>query len=301
MIYHNVTDFLLSCVPRNDSIADNNQSIMVSAFFQRIKTHDISSRILQAKSLERNFVAVLQTIEKLREILRNFNDDVETVFDNFVGGPSNENCTTVATMASPLSSRMSLDSQSDAESLPPAPATYSFPSLPPSISHSIESVYSFTSDVCNYRCGVFGTCEITHIIDSVECICCMVDFERYVCSLYVLRTIYGIQFSFAWCPMQYTHVSVKFPFSFFLCAIFPLFSFSMRFPEMCRRNCSSTGFRNRSQWMVYQHPTKYLASKSICKLFVQHLSSNLVGYVVYIHGTHTSTSNRARHTLSAHQ
>lgn len=129
--------------------------------------------------------------------MRKFNDDVDRAFDNFDvrplktanddngdggdgagGGNWSEGGGEEVTLATSGPFQLS-ESESDAESLPPAPVTYMSPSLRPSISHSIESMYSFTSDVCNYRCGVFGTCEITHIIDSVECICCMVDFERY--------------------------------------------------------------------------------------------------------------------------
>lgn len=77
----------------------------------------------------------------------------------------------------------------DAESLPAERESCSvlmLPTpLPPSISHRIKSIYSFTSDVSDYRCGVFGICEITHVIDAVECICSMVDLERYVFPLRV--------------------------------------------------------------------------------------------------------------------
>lgn len=138
--------------------------------------------MLQANTWRHDFTSAMKTIEKLRIILRNFNDDVDIVFENFAATPSTAYSvdveTTLATSVSMILSHS--ESESDAESLPPAPSNYSLPSLPPSISHRIENVYSFTSDVCNYRCGVFGTCEITHIIDSVECICCMVDFERYI-------------------------------------------------------------------------------------------------------------------------
>lgn len=182
MICHNVTDFLIYVM------AQSLIKIINLQFIQGSIIDDISSRKsvdeLHAKSLSGDLVAALKTFEKFRDILRNFNDNAETLLDEFASGPSTTNNdksgnyveATVATS----DSLMSFDSTSDAESLPPAPATYSFPSLPPSISHRIESVYSFTSDVCNYRCGVFGTCEITHIIDSVECICCMVDFDRWV-------------------------------------------------------------------------------------------------------------------------
>lgn len=166
-------------------------------YIQGATIDDILSReslvTLQANSLGRDFAAVLETFGKLRIILRNFNNDVEMVFENFDVGPStttaNVNAETGALAgATAMPSMVSSESDSDEESLlslPPAPETYSFPSQPPSISHSIsvESVYSFTSDVGNYRCGVFGTCEITHIIDAFECICCMVDFERYIHSI----------------------------------------------------------------------------------------------------------------------
>lgn len=215
-------------------------SVCFFCFSKGMKIDDISSRIskdvLQAKSLEHNFMAVLQTMEKLRKILRNFNDDVETVFDNFAVGPSIENRNTPVTEGVPLSRVMSpLNSDSDVESLPPAPETYSFPSMLPSISHSIESVYSFTSDVCNYRCGVFGTCEITHIIDPVECICCMVDSERYVYNMNIGYTALSMEFSFhsldVWCN---THTCLQnFRFLSFSVSLFSVIFLFNAFSQKC--------------------------------------------------------------------
>lgn len=182
MICHNVTDFLIYVM------AQLIIKIINLQFIQGSIIDDISSRKsvdeLHAKLSDGELVAALKTFDKLRIILRKFNDDADALLENFASGPStthNDNSENdVETALVAWNSFMSFDSQSDAESLPPAPATYAFPTLPPSISQRIESVYSFTADVCNYRCGVFGTCEITHIIDSVECICCMVDFERWV-------------------------------------------------------------------------------------------------------------------------
>lgn len=135
---------------------------------------------LDVKSVGTDFVDASQRIEKLRALLRRFNDDVKMVLDNSDVGSAKtlDDAKVALATSSPVPLKLT-ELESDAESSPPAPVTYSFPSIQPSISRSIESVYSFTSDVCNYRCGVYGNCEITHIIDSVECICCMVDFERY--------------------------------------------------------------------------------------------------------------------------